>query len=709
MNHPEQSASPSRHAEALAILAALVLMAYANSFSGGFVVDGRPLILESARVHSVTGHHLKEILFHGYTWPAFDSGLYRPFTTLSYLVNYAILGDADQPVGYHWTNCLLHAANAFLAYLLALRLVRQYQPALFAAALWAMHPICTEAVTNIAGRPEELATFGVLGALLLYVYAGEESGRRRLLRRIAIVAAATVAVFSKESGVMVLPLAVLYDFAYRTRLGCTSRERLRELAAGFRQFFWKDYVCLALPVLVMLCVRWLVLRQDGAMEIPFVDNPISGAGFLVGRATAVGAIARYLWLLVWPRTLSSDYSFNQIPLFQWHSMSWVQWSSVAAVAGLLLLAAFCYRRGRTGFFLLGLSALTLLPAANLAVIAGTIMAERLLYLPAVGFGAAVAIGVHRLAHRLGWHPMAAAAALGAIVVAYGARTYERNPDWLNNETVFASAAQTAPDSVKPHLSLADTWFAQDPTFLQGDRAITEAETAAAIVSGLPDNQTPAVVLAVLSRIYCARGDLVAAKDADGNPHADAASAVWYHKALEAALRGVPVNRAFDENRRRLEVARGWPADEIPPVGVPEIDANLGRVYLRLDDPQKAMEAFLDLRRLLPAAPLTYSLIASAYEARNQPEEAATALLESYVLDESPSTLSRVALLYDKVDGGNCATVGRGEDRSLNRDCAIIRRDLCSAYRSLEQASREARQRAAAERFLDAGRRVPGCR
>jgi tetratricopeptide (TPR) repeat protein len=705
MDFADRSVSRRQHVEALVILGALVLMAYANSFGSGFVVDGRPLILESPRVHSVTGQHLKEILLHNYSWPAFNGGLYRPLTTLSYLLNYTILGDADEPLGYHWFNYLVHVANAFLAYLLVLRLARRYGLALFAAALWALHPVCTEAVTNIAGRPEELAALGVLGALVLYVYDSREAGTGNILRRAALLVAAAVAVFSKESGVIVLALAVLYDFTWRARPGAS----LPELAADFRRFFWRGYVYLVLPLVAMLSVRWLALRNDGAMEIQFVDNPISGAGFAVGRVTALSVIGRYFCLLVWPGTLSCDYSYNQIPLFQRHSMTWQQGSFLAAAVGLMLTAAFCYRHSRMGFFLLGFSALALLPAANLLVPTGTIMAERLLYLPAVGFAAAVSLGIHRIARGLGLRPLAATLALGAIGAAYAARTYQRNPAWKDGETLYVSAAEAVPDAVRPHLSLAQDWYTLDPTFLQGDRAIAQAETAEKIVSGLPDRDSPAIVPAVLARLYLARGDLVAAKDAYGNPEADAASAEWYNKALEAGLRAVPVDRAFDRNHRLRELARGKRADEIAPAGIPEIYANLGRAYLRLGDPRKALQAFLYLPRLAPGASLTYSLIASAYLAQNRMEEAGTALLESALLDESEVRLARAAQLYGKIEGGSCAIAARQGRLSLNRDCAIVQRDLCSAYRGLEQAAREANQPAQADRFLEAVRDAPGCR
>jgi tetratricopeptide (TPR) repeat protein len=693
-----------QHIEALMILAALVLMAYSNSFQSAFVVDARPLILESVRVHSVTLGHLKEILFQSYAWPIFDSGLYRPLTTLSYLANYALLDAGDQPAFYHWTNCLLHAANAFLVYLLVLKFVRQYWVSLFAASLWALHPICTEAVTNIAGRPEPLAAFGVLGALVLYSHDEQWAGWRKTVSRTAMIAAAGIAVFSKESGVMVLALVVLYDFTYRTRRGASARE----LATGFWRFFRQGYSYLAVPVLAMLCLRWLALRRDGAMEIQFVDNPMSGAGFLVGRATALSVLGRYFGLLAWPRLLSCDYSFNQIPLLHWYSMTWRDWCALAVVAGLLSIWVFCYRHSKTGFFLLGFSALTLLPTSNLLVTTGTNMAERLLYLPAVGFTCAVAIGIHRIAQRLGLRPLVAAIALGFVGVGYGARTYQRNFDWKDGETLYTSAAQVSPESVRPHLSLAVTRYALDPSFVEGDRAIAEAERAAEIVSGLPDREVPAIVYTTLGNIYCARGDLAAAKDADGNPHADAASAEWYRKALAADLRAVVVDQAYNDNHRRIELARGRPADEIAPAGLSAVDINLGSVYLRLGDTQRALQIFLRLRHLQPATPSTYALISSAYQAQNETAQAATAMLESYVVGGTATTLARVAQLYSTVDGGGCVTVAHAEGLALNHDCALVRRDLCTSYRELQQAARDAKQRGMAERFAEAGRALPGC-
>jgi hypothetical protein len=46
----------------------------------------------------------------------------------------------------------------------------QDKPAFFAAALWAVHPIATESVTNVAGRADLLATMSILAELVVVLF-----------------------------------------------------------------------------------------------------------------------------------------------------------------------------------------------------------------------------------------------------------------------------------------------------------------------------------------------------------------------------------------------------------------------------------------------------------------------------------------------------------------------------------------------------------
>src|ERR1700733_4508853 len=69
-------------------LCVITLLVYANSFRSGFVLDNAFLILQDPRLAAATSGNVRLILQHTYYWPQWESGLYRPITTLSYLFNY---------------------------------------------------------------------------------------------------------------------------------------------------------------------------------------------------------------------------------------------------------------------------------------------------------------------------------------------------------------------------------------------------------------------------------------------------------------------------------------------------------------------------------------------------------------------------------------------------------------------------------------------
>ncbi len=200
---------------AMGALAAVTFLAYSNSFSAGFTFDSQGLILQDPRVHEATPQNIGLILHRTYWWPYGESGLYRPVTTLTYLFNYSILGNADQPAGYHWINFLLHSGNVLLVFALALRLMRKLWPAVFVAAVWAVHPVLTESVTNMVG-PRRPAGGHVVAERLLDV--PEERRKPRAGADgpgwPALMAVTTVGVFSKESAVTILGVIVLYELTW---------------------------------------------------------------------------------------------------------------------------------------------------------------------------------------------------------------------------------------------------------------------------------------------------------------------------------------------------------------------------------------------------------------------------------------------------------------------------------------------------------------
>src|SRR5437879_200346 len=86
----------------------------------------------------------------------------------------------------------------------ALAVLADAWAAFFTAALFTTHPIATEAVTNIIGRADLLATLAVLGGTLLYLRSGQESGRPRTAWLLGLALGTTLGLLAKESAVGIL-------------------------------------------------------------------------------------------------------------------------------------------------------------------------------------------------------------------------------------------------------------------------------------------------------------------------------------------------------------------------------------------------------------------------------------------------------------------------------------------------------------------------
>jgi tetratricopeptide (TPR) repeat protein len=647
----EKNRAPHQFAS-LAILCAIVWVAYSNSFPAGFTFDNRPVILEDPRLRQVTGANLELIFQKDYWWPMSEGRLYRPITTLTYLLNYAGFGNADRPAGYHWFNFLLHAGNVVLAYFLVLGLTRRPWPAVFAAAVFGLHPVNTECVTNIVGRADLLAGAAVLGGLLLHMRDPAGKGGSPAWHTAALGVVALAGMLSKENAAVLLPAMALYDLVFRRD--------------AWRRTVWR-YLAVAAALAAWFALRQAVSAHWGPQVLPFPDNPVSRAGFWSGRLTAIKVIALQLALLVWPRTLSCDYSYNQIPLVSWGD--WQGWLALTVVLGLLTL--LWSRRSQRAVFFFGLFGFTaLLPTSNLVVIIGSIMAERFLYLPSLGFAACLSLGLFAvLRHR------AAVYLLLALAAELGARTWMRNLDWADEERLWTSAVAACPASFKTHQSLAYAWYEKGRHEADIDRIIAEGEKAVRIVDDLPPDRSNAVPYIHLGSYYLIKSNLAA-----GAPEREA----WRRRARDILLRGVRVDRALSEERRRRELARGRPPEEFRPAGRPELYQTLAVASVALREYGPAVDAYLHWRRLRPQDPRAYSGLADAYLGMGDAERAAISLIQSLALGPSPKDQQKLVEIYRRSDSG-CALVPSG----LNLDCPQVKRDVCAAYEGLSRILLEA--------------------
>lgn len=401
--------------------------------------DDVGILLQDPRIRAVTVQNIWAILTQSYWHINPAAGAYRPLLTLSYLFNYAVLGGGANPVGYHWINLALHAANVSLVYALGLLIFAESWSGLALAAIWALHPLLTESVTNIVGRADELAAFGVLAGLLCYTQWTSAKGRRKWWWLAAMVAAQTIGLFSKENAAVLPGIMLLYDLTFSDR--ATWRARV------------PAYAALLLPFAAFFLARAQLHMRT---VIPAQENPLIGADFWTARLTAIKIIGKFLWLFFWPARLSPDYSYNAFPLFGWNLANWEDDKTLVALAvvlGAILLAVVCRRRWKPMTFFMGFFFIALMPTANLIILIGSIMGERFMYLPSIGLAGCVMAAIRRVPS--GWQVGVTAikVAMALACLALAARTYSRNFAWHDSLSLWSTTVTGYPNSARPHMNL----------------------------------------------------------------------------------------------------------------------------------------------------------------------------------------------------------------------------------------------------------------
>ena len=649
----------------------------------GLVQDSRVVITKDTRIQQFTPENIKFILEKDYWWPqpAVD-WLYRPVTTASLLVNYSLLGNGENAAGYHVLNFLLHAGNVWLVYLLAWTLFQRAGPAFFAAALWAVHPIGTEAVTNVVGRADLLAAMAVLGGLLLYVRGASSSGSASgACAAATLFVVAAVGVFAKESAAVLIGLMLLWDLSFG----------IGEWRSGIRRRL-PAYAAVGLALVVLAVARHNVFAGLPRPHESAVDNILRTAGFWTARFAAVKVIGLDLWLLLCPIRLSADHGFNDIPLAAWGDL-WA-WASLAVMGAILSYAIARRRRDPVVFLLAGFFDITLLPTSNLVILISSTMAERFLYLPSVAFAIAVSMLVYR-----SWSPRLAPALLAALLVFYTGRTMARNLDWKDNLTLAAADVESAPRSFRMHIMLANSLFQQDAS-RNIDRVIREAETGWAILSALPPAQSMEVPPANLGMYYAWKAKLLGTK-------LGPRTRPWYDRSLAVLLRAREISEATEKAFDQAQLAAGRP---LPARGAYQrLYFSLANDYLQLERFPEAAEALRYARDIDPRVLETYRYLGLVYTAAGQPERAAIAQLQQGLLDGfQPGTLAEVRAAYAGLPDGACATQDRAGVLSLNLDCPRLHTGLCRASADLAQSFIEARLPARAQELRETAVERYGC-
>jgi len=399
------------------IVGVLGFAAYLNALGGEYVWDDIPQVLENPFIRdwrNLPNFFTANLATH----TAFPGAgpYYRPLFLISYVFDFSIWG--INPFGYHLTNVVLHALCSVFVYLIAGRVFENFISAFIAGALFALHPIHSEAVAWIAGRADLLAAFFLFLSFYFYIQVRDTRGPRSLTSSLLLFA---LALLSKETAIVMPLLIAAHDY-------CHGRETERNASS---------FITRGVLLFLSLAVLYFVLRSVvlGSVVVGHPDAPPLTPARIFDTWFV---LLNYLQLVVLPANLKVFYHF---PTKEFLSVIFIG----IGMGGYVIVAAtmfFLYWHDKKLFFCGVWFLVTLLPTLGPAGI--TIMADRYLYIPSLGL--CLAFGhLFKKFERSNLRVQFAFVLVASILVVFFFLTWQRNKIWKNDLTYFTQATVDAPD------------------------------------------------------------------------------------------------------------------------------------------------------------------------------------------------------------------------------------------------------------------------
>lgn len=436
------------------VIAAVVLGTYSAAIGNRFVWDDFDFILRNDYLHDLG--NIPRFLFSGdATGTGFDNPYYRPLTTATFALDYALWGEG--PAGYHATNVILHLLVCLVLYRVVRHVADSPSAALVASLLFSVHPAHSEPVGYISSRADILCALFMLLAFLQFLRTDEAESRRHLYLSLAWF---SLALFSKIVA-LILPFLLFLHLMW----------------SGNRWRSARTLVPFAALSMAFLILRSHVLTMESWGNVPLPVRMANAGPFLL----------QYLGNALVPVDLKV---FYDLPLKSGFSDPVViaSWAGIGAAGAITL--AMARRRPLASFGIAWFFA-ALLPVCGLVTILfPACKADRYLYIPLIGIALAVASFYKEAASS---NPSSAfrygsAAIAGILVLAAAAGTTLRIRDWHDSLTLWSSAVKDAPQSIYAKNGLAAAYMERE-SFDEAERILNE------VIAVRDDSAQPRINLA----------------------------------------------------------------------------------------------------------------------------------------------------------------------------------------------------------------------
>ena len=428
----------------LAAVSAFAMATYAGTLRFGFVSDDNLQIADNPYIKS--WRYLPHLFVTGvwsHLYPDSNGTFYRPIYLVWNLLNYSLFG--MNPAGWHATTVLLFVLVTALVYVLVRRLSPQRPAlALFAALIFAVHPIHHEAVSWISGVTESLCTLFIIAGFLAYLHSRERS---RTAWKIASCVCYCLAVFSKETGIILPALVFAHAWIVAADDLAKSQNGAARLAQAARTVV--PYLPIAAIYLVM---RMRALNSFGLVQVPMPTWSL--------LTTLPSVLLFYLKQWVWPLRYSQYYD-----LAYYHQLSFTGVVFPALVLATVGTTLWLIRR-RLGQKEISFAAvwlvLPLLPALDLGVFRlGELAHDRYFYAPSIGAAMLTALLLDAMSHSgpsvFGIARWPAVIGL-ALAVFLSFRAVSAEGQWANDMLLLTRAHEIAPQNEAVRNDLGAAWI-----------------------------------------------------------------------------------------------------------------------------------------------------------------------------------------------------------------------------------------------------------
>ncbi len=612
----------------LLALAVLVIVVYANTINAPFQWDEEPLIEQNPIIRDI-GYFLEPSRASDLL--GYDNFVKRYFSYMTFALNHALHGTSVP--GYHIVNISLHIASTLTVFWLGLLLLKT--PALrethlagragvfafFVSAIYAAHPVQTEAVTYIFQRHALLAALLYMLSIALYMH-WRISGK--WLWYALCLAAAVLAMKSKANAFTLPAMAVAVEFMF------FSGPKARRAA-------W------LVPLVLTMLIVPLTLASLSPGEVPGQTASITEtighyaaptedkASYLF---TQFRVIPTYLRLLMFPVGQNLDYDYPEYSSIAAAPVL----MSLALLVALALAGAYCLRLGlkrRREFLLVSLGVLWFFVALSIEssfIRLSMVINEYRLYLPSFGMIlAAVALafmGFERATAIRNRRPEAVV--LGVLVIVFALASVHRNAQWQSQISLWGDVVEKSPMKTRGMLHLGVA-LEENGQFQESmsvyDRAL-EIE---------PDND----------EIYYDMG-VVYGKLKQNNKAFGA-----YRKALELNPANYNAHNNIgalyaDKRMDELAIKEFLAAVRLAPDNS-KAHNNLSIMYLRAKDYDKALTELLSVLRTAPQNPFVHNKLGVVYYNLGQNDKAIEHYRKALVMlpTEKNANYNLAKLLYEQ--------------------------------------------------------------